>query len=254
MADDNAQAPIATDTQTESGETSANTSKPEFIQDKFWDSERNEVNLENLASSYNSLEKKLGSRTEDLSKQIREDLEMEKLKSAPEEYKVNLPELPENVDVSVSDDMEIVQWWKDTAKKNGLSQEQFDQGVEMFVNNAIATLPDMNAEMQKLGDNAKERVEAAELWSKKNLSPESYQTFSNVASTAEGVKVIEEIMKMTKDSPMPTTPTQVSVAPNLQDLKSMINDPRYYDSNRRDPAYVKRVEELFEKAYQNKQG
>jgi len=37
MADDNAQAPIATDTQTESGETSANTSKPEFIQDKFWD-------------------------------------------------------------------------------------------------------------------------------------------------------------------------------------------------------------------------
>jgi len=254
MADDNAQAPIATDTQTESGETSANTSKPEFIQDKFWDTERNEVNLENLASSYNSLEKKLGSRTEDLSKQIREDLEMEKLKSAPEEYKVNLPELPENVDVSVSDDMEIVQWWKDTAKKNGLSQEQFDQGVEMFVNNAIATLPDMNAEMQKLGDNAKERVEAAELWSKKNLSPESYQTFSNVASTAEGVKVIEEIMKMTKDSPMPSTPTQVSVAPNLQDLKSMINDPRYYDSNRRDPAYVKRVEELFEKAYQNKQG
>jgi hypothetical protein len=254
MADDNAQAPIATDTQTESGETSANTSKPEFIQDKFWDTERNEVNLENLASSYNSLEKKLGSRTEDLSKQIREDLEMEKLKSAPEEYKVNLPELPENVDVSVSDDMEIVQWWKETAKKNGLSQDQFDQGVEMFVNNAIATLPDMNAEMQKLGDNAKERVEAAELWSKKNLSPESYQTFSNVASTAEGVKVIEEIMKMTKDSPMPTTPTQVSVAPNLQDLKSMINDPRYYDSNRRDPAYVKRVEELFEKAYQNKQG
>lgn len=254
MADDNAQAPIATDTQTESGETSANTSKPEFIQDKFWDTERNEVNLENLASSYNSLEKKLGSRTEDLSKQIREDLEMEKLKSAPEEYKVNLPELPENVDVSVSDDMEIVQWWKETAKKNGLSQDQFDQGVEMFVNNAVATLPDMNAEMQKLGDNAKERVEAAELWSKKNLSPESYQTFSNVASTAEGVKVIEEIMKMTKDSPMPTTPTQVSVAPNLQDLKSMINDPRYYDSNRRDPAYVKRVEELFEKAYQNKQG
>jgi hypothetical protein len=254
MADDNAQAPIATDTQTESGETSANTSKPEFIQDKFWDAERNEVNLENLASSYNSLEKKLGSRTEDLSKQIREDLEMEKLKSAPEEYKVNLPELPENVDVTVSDDMEIVQWWKDTAKKNGLSQEQFDQGVEMFVNNAMATLPDMNAEMQKLGDNAKERVEAAELWSKKNLSPESYQTFSNVASTAEGVKVIEEIMKMTKDSPMPSTPTQVSVAPNLQDLKSMINDPRYYDSNRRDPAYVKRVEELFEKAYQNKQG
>jgi len=249
MVDDNATntAPVTTE------ETTAVT-KPEYVQDKFWDADRNEVNLENLASSYNSLEKKLGSRTEDLSKQIRQDIELERLSKAPEEYKVNLPELPENVDVSVSDDMEIVQWWKETAKSNGLSQEQFDQGVNMFINNAVATLPDINVEMEKLGDTAKERIEAAELWSKKNLSPDAYNTFSSVASTAEGVKAIEEIMKLTKDSPIPTTPTQVSVTPDIQDLKSMLNDPRYYDSNQRDPAYVKRVEQLFEKAYQNKQG
>ena len=248
MVDDNATntAPVTTE------ETTAVT-KPEYVQDKFWDADRNEVNLENLASSYNSLEKKLGSRTEDLSKQIRQDIELERLSKSPEEYKVNLPELPENVDVSVSDDMEIVQWWKETAKSNGLSQEQFDQGVNMFINNAMATLPDINVEMEKLGDTAKERIEAAELWSKKNLSPDAYNTFSSVASTAEGVKAIEEIMKLTKDSPIPTTPTQVSVTPDIQDLKSMLNDPRYYDSNQRDPAYVKRVEQLFEKAYQNKQ-
>ena len=247
MADDNANAPVATDSQEQPV-----VAKPEFVQDKFWDAERKEVNLENLASSYNALEKKLGSRTEDLSKQIRTDLEQEKLGKTPEEYKVNLPELPENVDVTVSDDMELVQWWKDTAKQNGLSQEQFDQGVNAFVNNAVATLPDVNAEMEKLGDNAKERIEASELWSKKNLSPESYSTFSSLAATAEGVKVVEEIMKLTKDSPIPTTPTQVSVTPNEDDLKSMLQDPRYWDSSKRDPAYVKRVTELYEKAYQNK--
>ena len=247
MADDNANAPVATDSQEQPV-----VAKPEFVQDKFWDAERKEVNLENLASSYNALEKKLGSRTEDLSKQIRTDLEQEKLGKTPEEYKVNLPELPENVDVTVSDDMELVQWWKDTAKQNGLSQEQFDQGVNAFVNNAVATLPDVNAEMEKLGDNAKERIEASELWSKKNLSPDSYSTFSSLAATAEGVKVIEEIMKLTKDSPIPTTPTQVSVTPNEDDLKSMLQDPRYWDSSKRDPSYVKRVTELYEKAYQNK--
>ena len=247
MADDNANAPVATDSQEQPV-----VAKPEFVQDKFWDAERKEVNLENLASSYNALEKKLGSRTEDLSKQIRTDLEQEKLGKTPEEYKVNLPELPENVDVTVSDDMELVQWWKDTAKQNGLSQEQFDQGVNAFVNNAVATLPDVNAEMEKLGDNAKERIEASELWSKKNLSPDSYSTFSSLAATAEGVKVVEEIMKLTKDSPIPTTPTQVSVTPNEDDLKSMLQDPRYWDSSKRDPAYVKRVTELYEKAYQNK--
>lgn len=247
MVDDNATAPITTEAQEQTV-----SDKPEFVQDKFWDVDRKEVNLENLASSYNALEKKLGSRTEDLSKQVRQDLEQERLGKVPEEYKVNVPELPENVDVSVSDDMEIVQWWKDTAKQNGLSQEQFDEGVKVFIDNAMATLPDVNAEMQKLGDNSKERVEAAELWSKKNLSPESYNTFSNIASTAEGVKAIEEIMKMTKDSPMPTTPTQVSVTPDLGDLKSMMNDPRYYDSNKRDDSYIKRVTELYEKAYESK--
>lgn len=247
MVDDNATAPITTETQEQTV-----SDKPEYVQDKFWDADRKEVNLENLASSYNALEKKLGSRTEDLSKQVRQDLEQERLGKVPEEYKVNVPELPENVDVSVSDDMEIVQWWKETAKQNGLSQEQFDEGVKVFIDNAMATLPDVNAEMQKLGDNSKERVEAAELWSKKNLSPEAYNTFSSIASTAEGVKAIEEIMKMTKDSPMPTTPTQVSVTPDFADLKSMMNDPRYYDSNKRDDAYIKRVTELYEQAYNTK--
>ena len=247
MVDDNATAPITTEAQEQTV-----SDKPEFVQDKFWDADRKEVNLENLASSYNALEKKLGSRTEDLSKQVRQDLEQERLGKVPEEYKVNVPELPENVDVSVSDDMEIVQWWKETAKQNGLSQEQFDEGVKVFIDNAMATLPDVNAELEKLGDNSKERVEAAELWSKKNLSPEAYNTFSSIASTADGVKAIEEIMKMTKDSPMPTTPTQVSVTPDFADLKSMMNDPRYYDSNKRDDAYIKRVTELYEQAYNTK--
>ena len=162
---------------------------------------------------------------------------------------------PDIVDVSVSDDMEIVQWWKETAKKNGLSQDQFDEGVSMFINNAVSALPDINAEMQNLGDNAKERIEASELWSKKNLSPSAYSTFSSIAATADGVKAIEEIMKLTKDSPIPTTPTQLSVTPDLQDLKSMMNDPKYFDSNQRDPSYVKRVTELYEKAYnKSKQG
>ena len=242
MVDDNAtnQAPVTTDSKEQTV-----VSKPEYVQDKFWDVDRKEVNLENLSSSYNALEKKLGSRTEDLSKQIRQDMELERLKNAPEAYKVNLPELPENVDVSVSDDMEIVQWWKETAKKNCLSQYQFDEGVSMFINNAVSALPDINAEMQNLGDNAKERIEASELWSKKNLSPSAYSTFSSIAATADGVKAIEEIMKLTKDSTIPTTPTQLSVTPDLQDLKSMMNDPKYFDSNQRDPSYVKRVTELY---------
>ena len=243
MADDNANtAPVAT-------EQTSEVTKPDYIQNKFWDAERNEVNIENLASSYNSLESKLGSRTEDLTKQIRTDLENEKLNNVPEEYKLNVPELNQNISLDISNDMPIVQWCSSTAKNAGLSQEQYDEGVKVFVENAISSLPNADLEVQKLGDNGRERIEAAELWSKKHLSPDSYNAISSFASTAEGVKALEEVMKLTKDSSMPTSQTQVDVSADMDDLKSMLKDPRYWDSSRRDPSYVKRVTELYEKAY-----
>jgi len=246
MADDNANAaPVAT-------EQTSEVTKPDYIQDKFWNAETKEVNIENLASSYNSLESKLGSRTEDLTKQIRTDIENEKLRNVPEEYKLNVPELEGNVSLDISNDMPIVQWWNNTAKNAGLSQEQYDEGVKVFVDNAIANLPNPDLEVQKLGDSGRERIEAAELWSKKHLSPEAYTAISSFAATAEGVKALEEVMKLTKDSNMPTTQTQVDATADIDDLKSMLKDPRYWDSSRRDPSYVKRVSELFEKAYENK--
>ena len=67
--------------------------KPEYVQDKFWNKDSSNVNIESLSSSYNSLEKKLGQRTEDLSKQIRTDMETESLKNAPTEYKLNIPDI-----------------------------------------------------------------------------------------------------------------------------------------------------------------
>jgi len=248
MADDNANsAPVATE------QSSETTSRPEYVQEKFWNAEKGEVNIENLASSYNSLESKLGSRTEDLTKQIRTDIENEKLQSVPEEYKLNVPELDGNVSLDISNDMPIVQWWNQTAKNAGLSQEQYDEGVKVFIDNAIANLPNSDLEIQKLGDAGRERVEAAELWSKKHLSPEAYNAISGFAATAEGVKALEEVMKLTKDSNMPTTQTQVDVSADIDDLKSMLKDPRYWDSSRRDPAYVKRVTELYEKAYKGQE-
>ena len=93
------------------------------------------------------------------------------------------------------------------------------------------------------------------MWSKKHLSPDGYSAIANMASTAEGVKAIEEIMNLTKDTNIPTTQTQIDVSANADDLKTMLNDPRYWDSSRRDPAYVRRVTELYEKAYKGqKQG
>ena len=235
-------------TQTEQTEESY---KPDFVQDKFWNKDTNEINIEELSSSYNSLEKKLGSRTEDLSKQIREDIANELKAKVPENYEISMPEIPENVQMDIDPEMPLLQWWQKTAKEAGLSQDQFNTGIEAFVNNEIGSLPDLENEKQLLGENANARIEAADLWSKKNLSTDSYDAISEFASTAKGVKALEEIMKLNKDAPIPQTETAIDAAPSLDDLRSMMKDPRYWKDGDRDQAYINKVSNLYEKYYGN---
>ena len=224
-------------------------SRPEYVPEKFWDTDRNEIKVEELSASYNSLEKKLGMRTDELSNQIRTDIEQERLGSLPEKYEIVMPEIPEDINIEVNEEQELLKEWSNICKDNNLSQEVFNRGVNAFVNNEIAGLPNIESEMEVLGDNAKSRLEAAELWSKKYLSNEAYDAMSKLATTAEGVKAIEEIMNITKSKPLPNANTVVDAELEEGDLRSMMNDPRYFDPARRDQAYYDKVTRLYEKKY-----
>jgi hypothetical protein len=223
--------------------------RPEHVAEKFWDTERNEVKVDELSASYNALEKKIGMRTDELSKQVRDDLEKERMSNVPEEYEIVIPEVPEHINIEVNKEQELLKEWSNICKDNGLSQDIFNRGVNAFVNNEIAGLPDMQQEMTKLGDNANSRIEAADLWSKKYLTQESYDSISKLASTAEGVKAIEEIMNLTKTQPLPNSNTVVDAELDETDLRSMMNDPRYYDPAKRDQAYYDKVTKLYSKKY-----
>ena len=61
------------------------------------------------------------------------------------------------------------------------------------------------------------------MWSKKHLSPDGYTAIAKLASNAEGVKAIEELMKLNKDSNMPVQNTQMDITSSSDDLKSMLN-------------------------------
>lgn len=223
---------------------------PEYIPTKFWDTDRNEIKVEELGASYKALESKLGMRTDELSKQIREDLEGERRSGVPESYEIKLPDgIPEDIQIDVNPEQPLMQEWQQICKDNGLSQDIFDKGVSAFVNNEISGLPNMQEEMAKLGDNAKTRVEAADLWSRKYLTPQSYDTIANLASTAEGVQAIEELMNLNKAKPLPNANTVVDAELDEGDLRAMMQDPRYWDQSRRDPAYVARVQGMFQKKY-----
>ena len=233
--------------QEQSTETQEDTGKPEHISDKFWDADSKSVNVEALSTSYNTLEKKLGKRTEDLTKQIRQDMDNQKSKNVPKEYEIKLPDdLPEDVQIDIDKEQPLMKWWSEKAKEMGFSQDQFNEGISQFVNNEIGGLPNIEQEMLDLGDNAKERVESANLWAKKHLSEDAYNTISNLASTSNGIKTLEEIMSLNKKSVMPSTPTAIEGKPTLDDLRSMMKDPRYWKDGEKDNGYIQRVTKLFE--------
>lgn len=236
-------------TQEVSQENTSEVQIPEYIPEKFWDTERNEIKVEELGASYKALEQKLGMRTEDLVRQVQEDYENQRKSSVPESYEVRLPEVPEDVEITVNPEQELVKSWQQICRDNGLSQEVFDQGVAAFVNNEIAGLPNLQEEMAKLGDNARERIEAADLWSKKYLSTDSYDAIANLASTAEGVKALEEIMSLSRSKPLPNTNTVIDVELDERDLQSMMKDPRYWKEGMKDPAYIAKVTNLYQKKY-----
>ena len=225
--------------------TTEESTRPEHISEKFWNQDTGEVNVESLSTSYNALEKKLGQRTDELTKQIRTDIEQERNAKVPEKYEIVLPEIPKDVEIDVSEDQPLLQWWSEKAKSMGLSQEEYNEGINTFVQNEIAGLPDIEEEKVNLGDNAVQRIESTDLWAKKHLSEEGYNTIAKIASTANGVKAIEEIMALNKNSVMPQTPTAVESKPSLEDLRSMMKDPKYWKDGEKDPAYIERVSKLF---------
>ena len=225
--------------------TTEESTRPEHISEKFWNQDTGEVNVESLSTSYNALEKKLGQRTDELTKQIRTDMEQERNAKVPEKYEITMPEIPEDIDMEVHEDQPLIKWWGETARSMGLSQEQFNEGINQFVQNEINGLPNIEEESKQLGDNSKDRIESANLWAKKHLSENAYNTMSKLSSTAEGVKAIEEIMALNKSSVMPNSPTAVEAKPSLEDLRSMMKDPKYWKDGEKDPAYIERVSKLF---------
>ena len=103
-------------------------------------------------------------------------------------------------------------------------------------------------EKAKLGDNAQARLDAVTLWTQNNFTEEEFGAIQNLASTAEGIGVLEKIMEMQKNSSLSGHATQPATL-NQDDLDEMMRDPRYWKTGERDQNFVNKVTDGFNKLY-----
>ena len=216
--------------------------RPEWLPEKF-------NTPEDMATSYTNLESKIGQKEEDIRASINEELE--------KNFHANRPatagdyELPEVVDAEQANENELLQWWANEAWENGYSQEQFTKGVEMYAQALQAGMPDLDAEMEALGDGAQDRINAVELWANANFPADALPALQNLASTAKGIEVMETIMEKLKGASINGNATPAGVVSEA-DLNQMMKDPRYWSPRDRSPDFVKQVDEGFAKLYANK--
>lgn len=208
-------------------------SRPEWLPEKF-------NTPEDLVTSYSSLESKLGKGQDELRESIMGEIESEAFANRPEnagDY-----ELPEGADELASDPN--VDWWSKFAWENGFSQEEFNEGLERM----LPPQPDLEAEVQKLGDNADARIEAVALWAQKNVPGDFQNEIMRLGETAEGVQLLEHFMGAMNNENVGGDAAPVAGL-SQDDLRTMMRDPRYWDAARRDPGYIKQVDEGFSKLY-----
>ena len=211
--------------------------RPEWLPEKF-------KTGEDLAKSYAELSKKLGSSEEDIRNSIIEEIQKEAFSDRPE--KAGDYQLPETINQEEAVDNDLLKWWSEHSFENGYSQEEFQQGIEMYAQAMSGNQPDLEAEAAKLGDNAEARIDAASAFANKFFPEEALPAISAMCESHAGIIALEVIQEALKDGNF-AGDTAPAAQLSERELREKMNDPRYWKD--KDPLFVKEVTEGFEQLY-----
>ena len=220
--------------------------KPDFLPEKFWDEEAQEIRVEALAKSYTELEKKMSG---SIARPETEEDRFNLLKM------LGRPETPDAYELKVDHGMfEVDPELNARLHGLGFTQEQVQAVYDEAAEKLIPVVLELSAEFQ--ADREVERLVqefgGAEKWQEvsrqllafgqKNL-PED--VLDNLSSSYEGVMSLYQMMKGAD----PNFGAKHAVSGTLDEasLRSMMKDPKYW--REKDPAFVAKVTEGFETIY-----
>jgi len=182
--------------------------------------------------------------------------------NVPEEYSLNLSEdLTDKIDVSNEDP--LLGWFSETAKNIGMSQEQFDSVVNDFYKQTLTMSESQQAEFEKqkeaeqqayiesefekLGPNAKQRVENLNEWLKSSFDESTYNVFKDFTSSAQAVEALEKIRAKANSTPIPGRKVEGAQSYSHNEAQKMLQDPRFG----REAAFTQQVEAYYRKLNDN---
>lgn len=218
--------------------------KPDWLADKFWNPDLKAPRTEQLGKAYNEIEAKMRGKSDEL----KEELLAEIRAQAPENYTVNLSDdlkIPDNIELDFSDEDPLVSWFFGFAKEQGMSQEAVDKALNEYVGIEIANMPDVSAEIEKLGDHGQDRMLRVHNWLESKLSDDQFASLNPLLSSAAQVEALEILMK--SSGPADFEGDGGGAPLSLEELREMQKDKRYWQD--KNPAFIKKVEEGYARLY-----
>ena len=218
-------------------ESVAEPTRPEGLPEKFG-------SWEDMAKSYSELESWKGKKEEDIKANVLQELETEAYANRP--VSAGDYQIPEILDEGEAATNPLLKWWADYSWDNGLSQDEFNEGITKWAEHNGLDQPDLEAVKKSLGDNANSRVEAVQLFMNKFFPEDMQEAVAQLGTSAEGIKALELIqrsMQQTNVNAQASAPAKTTI----EDLMTKMKDPRYYDPERRDRGFVQEVTDGFKR-------
>ena len=177
--EDQVQEDVSRETISEEQPVNSMGERPDWLPEKF-------KSPEDFANSYHNLESKIGQSRDTIRDEIIAEIETEAYADRPESAGDYL--LPESLDPELAQDNPMLDWWADHCYSSGMSQDEFEKGIEMF-GEQIGADYDADAEIADLGDHAEERIQAVGLFVDQIVPQESHlrETIDDFCSTSEGI-------------------------------------------------------------------
>jgi hypothetical protein len=227
--------------------------RPDWLPEQYWDDGKGEANVKSLVKSLTDFQTQARNRKEQMRQEIEAEL-AEGLPPSPEGYELDSSawELPDGMRFDGESDplMEKVRHW---AHENKVPQEAFNKLVGTYVKTIAGSRVDRQAELQKLGEKAEERLRSIENYVTKVLNDDELQVFANMSYTADQVLVLEKLLDARKQGGPQSFDTDGPSVNTLEaELERLMSSPEYY-TNVRNPALDNRVNELQKQLFLRKQ-
>lgn len=188
--------------------------RPEWLLDKYATEDRdmNEA-VSEQAKAYVELQKQFGGFT-----------------GAPEEYDFSMPEgIEGEIDTELPLFGEFTEWAKNTNLSNDKANELFGMFVSYQNSMQEQFATDFNAEKEKLGEQADQRIGNVAQWASANLDAQDMETLESMTMSADQISLIEKLIGKTRNTSTVKTHEANAVVTGFteEDFKAAVTSDRY---------------------------